>query len=461
MPTRRSLLATLLLVAPLFAAAADTKGSVPVAKLDAYFDALAKQQLANGTIAIAEKGVLRYQRSLGSAIISPKGNEPTDAATRYRIGSVSELFTAVLAMQLAEGASITLDSKLAEFYPDLPNALDITYRDLLQHRSGLANYTDVRDFQTWRTTPRTHAEILQIIGAAGAKFRPRERVDYNNSNYLLLGYVLEKIYERSYGEILERKITARLGLARTYYAGGGIASLESISYALTPGGWMAQVPTDPSIHGGAGGIVSTPAELVQFIDALFTGKLVTEHSLASMRGQEGGSGMGLWPYAIAGQTGFGQGGNIEAFRTCVYYFPQKNLAISYATNASLLSMDEIVDETLSLVFERGRKPPNFAPVKLTTHEQAEYTGEWRSADGSPRQTPFRNFKAPDQPIVLTVKPGTDAPIVTIQNRDFPLTGFGGHEFALRELGYFLRFNPRDDELVVRGPAWSYYLKRAR
>ena len=62
---------------------------------------------------------------------------------------------------------------------------------------------------------------------------------------------------------------------------------------------------------------------------------------------------------------------------------------------------------------------------------------------------------------LTVKAGNDAPMVTITNRDFQLSALGNDEFALRELGYFLRFNPRDDELVVRGPAWSYYLKRAK
>ncbi|MEJ0085835.1 MAG: serine hydrolase domain-containing protein [Pseudomonadota bacterium] len=461
MSTRRWLSATLLAVASTLCPAADTKVSVPAKKMDAYFDALANHQLANGSIAISERGVLKYQRAVGFARIANGKQEPTETATRYRIGSVSGLFTAVLVMQLVEGASITLDSKLAEFYPDLPNALDITYRDLLQHRSGLADYTGVANFQTWRTTPKTHAQILQIITTAGAKFPPRERVEYNNSNYLLLGYVLEKIYERSYDEILQRQISAKLGMSRTYYAGGGIASLESISYQLTPGGWVALTPTDPSIHGGADGLISTPAELVQFIDALFATKIVTAHSLANMRDQDGGSGMGLWPYEVAGQKGYGHGGNIEGFRSCVYHFPDSGISISYATNASVLSMDEIVDEALALIFERGRKPPTFEPAKLTTAQQAAYVGEWRSAGGLPQQTAFRQFRPPDQPIQLAVKAGTDAPIVTLQNRDFQLTALGGHEFELREIGYFLRFDPRADELVIRGPDWSYFLKRAR
>lgn len=453
------LLNVTLAAAPVFCTAAAPIATIQAGKLDAYFDALSKHQLANGSIAISQDGVLKYQRSVGFAKLDDGKPQPTDDATRYRIGSVSKLYTAAMVMGLVEGASITLDSKLAEFYPDLPNAIGITYRDLLQHRSGLADYTNVADFQTWRTTPRTHAQILTIIAAGGAKFAPRERVEYNNSNYLLLGYVLEKIYERPYDEILQRQIAAKLGLSRTYYAGTGIAGLESVSYVFTPGGWVAQVPTDPSIHGGAGGIVATPADLVRFIDAMFARRVVTAQSLETMRNQDGGSGMGLWPYFVAGQTGFGHGGNIEAFRSGVYHFPDSRISISYATNASVLSMDEIVDESMSLIFERGRKPPTFEPVSLSTTQQAKYLGEWRSAAGTPAGTQFRQFKQPDQPIVLSVKAGAGALVVTLQNRDFKLTALGNGEFALREIGYFLRF-VGEDELVVRGPEWSYYLKRA-
>lgn len=461
MSLTRWLLTTLLAVVPALATAADTKSSVPVAKLDAYFDALAANQFANGSIAISEKGVLRYQRSVGFAALDQGKPVPADSGTRYKIGSVTKLYTAAMVMQLVEGASITLDSPVAEFYAEVPNALTITYRDLLQHRSGLANYTEAPGFETWRTTPKTHAELLAIITAGGVKFPPRERVDYNNSNYLLLGYMLEKVYDRSYDEILIRQIAAKLGLARTYYAGGGLAGLQSKSYRLEPAGWAPQADTDPSIHGGAGGLVSTPAELVRFIDALFAGQVVSQQSLASMRNQDGGSGMGLWPYTIAGRTGYGHGGAIEGFRACVYHFPESGISISYATNASVLSLDEIVDEVLRLVFDRGHKASAFRPVKLTTQQQGDYSGTWRSADGAPANSPFRQFKAPDQPLLLVVKPGTDAPIVSIQGRDFQTTALGEGEFSLREIGYFLRFEPRSGDLVVRGSEWAYYLKRDR
>ena len=460
MSRAQSCLALLLLTVITAAGAADRSPAFPQAKLDAYFDALDRQKLANGSIAISERGELRYRRSVGFATTGDKGPEPADAGTRYKIGSVTKLFTAALTMQLVEGASITLDSRLAEFYPDLPNALDITYRDLLKHRSGLADYTQDGDFESWRTQPKTHAELLKVITDGGARFAPRERVEYNNSNYLLLGYVLEKVREQSYDEILRRRIVSRIGLLRTYYAGEGIPNLEARSYQFGPGGWVAQADTDPSIHGGAGALVSTPADLVQFIDALFARRLVSAQSLSSMRDQEGGSGMGLWPYTIAGQTGYGHGGRVEGFRACVYHFPDRKLSISYATNASVLSMDEIVDEVLSILFEKGRKPPTFAAVSLTTRQQDDYAGTWRSAAGTPEDTPFRQFTAPDRPIVLEVATGRQGLVGRVQGSDFALIPLGDDEFMIREIGYFLRFYPRRNELVIRGPEWAYYLKRA-
>jgi CubicO group peptidase (beta-lactamase class C family) len=338
------------------AAAAESWPGGANVKLDAYFDALQTGQQASGSIAISQKGMLRYQRSVGFARIENGQPEPANDGTRYRLGSVSRLFTAVLVMQLVEQASITLDSRLAEFYPDLPNALEITYRDLLQHRSGLANYTDAPGFEAWRTTQKTHAELLQIIAAGGAKFAPRARSEYSGSDYLLLGYMLEKVYERSYDDIVRRHITDKLGLARTYYAGTGNANLESIAYQRTPGGWAAVADTDPSIDGGAGGMLSAPTDLVRVMDALFTGKLVSAQSLESMRSQDGGSGMGLWPYEIAGQKGLGVTGDSAGFRACVYYFPERNLSIAYTSNAAVLPVDEIVKQTLLTIFERGHRP---------------------------------------------------------------------------------------------------------
>jgi len=451
-PARSALVAVLLFAANSYAA-----DLLPAAttKLDAYFDALARENLANGSLAISEKGVVKYQRSLGFASITPRGTEPADTNTRYRVGSVTKLFTAALTMQLVERASITLDSKLAEFYPELPNALDITYRDLLQHRSGLSNYTEAAGFEAWRTQPKPRAELLKLIAGGGARFAPRERLEYNNSNYLLLGYILEKIYDKPYADIVDKHIVSKVPLTRTE-SGARFGALP-VSYEKTPQGWKAVVATDAALHGGAGALTSTPTDLVRFIDALFAGRVVSPQSLASMRDQSVGTGLGLWAYPVAGKTGYGHGGAVESFRACVFHFPEQKISIAYATNAPVLSMSEIVDEVLALVFDGRRKPPAYAPLALSEAQQKPYLGVWRSAEGMPKRSPFRQFRPPDAPIELEVVSRANGAVARIQNTELALVAFGDGEFFIREIGYFLRFD--SDELVVRGPDYAYYLKK--
>lgn len=433
----------------------------PTPKLDAYFDALARHELANGSVAISEKGVVRYQRSVGFARMEGSAPVVATAKTRYRVGSVSKLFTATLVMQLAENGKVSLDDTVAHYSHTLPNASAISIRQLLQHRSGLPNYSDDAEFEAWRTKPRSEQTMLATIAGSGSRFKPGERVEYSNSNYLVLGYLLEKAYSAPYADILQSQLAIKLGLAQTYYLNSDVNRDESVSYSFTPGGWVAQAFTDPSIHGGAGGVISTPVEMVRVVDALFAGKLVKPSSLASMQRQDGGSGMGLWPYTVAQHTGVGHGGRMEGFRACVYHFPDAGVTIAYATNASILSMDEIVDETLALVFEPKRKPSTFDRIPVSKARQSEIAGTWRSVKGIPANTPFRQFATPDQPLELILKVTQEGLIGTLNGTDFPLVAVGEHEYMVEGIRYFLRAYPQRDELVVRGPEWAYFFRREK
>jgi CubicO group peptidase (beta-lactamase class C family) len=319
-------------------------------KIDAYLNGLQAQGQVNGSIAISERGVLRYKRSLGFATLDHGIPNSADAGTRYRIGAVTRIFTAALTFQLAERATLTLDNKLAEFYPELPNAIDITYRNVLQQRSGLSNYTSAAGYDTWRLAPRTRAEMLKVIIDGGVKFPPGERVEVNDTNYLLLGYVLEKVYERSYDDILRREIANKLGLVRTYQAGtGGSTTLEATSYRWTPEGWRPAAENDPSVDGGASSLVSNATDLVTFMDALFAGKVVTMYNLGAMRGDEDARPIGLRPVEISGHAGFGERGTTAAFEAAAYHFPDQKISIAWTGNAAQVPVDQILGEVLKLV----------------------------------------------------------------------------------------------------------------
>ena len=347
-----------LIVTTLLASAAHAD-SVPGAKkkLDAYFDGLQAQGQLNGSLAISERGALRYQRSIGFATIDNGVPQPADGGTRYRIGGVTRLFTAALAFQLAEQATITLDNKLAEFYPEVPNAIGISYRQMLQQRSGLPDYTASPGFASWRASPRTHAEMLKAIVDGGAGPPPGAGVESSDTNYLLLGYALEKVAGRPYDELLRLRITGKLGLVRTYVAGtGGTNTLEAVSYSWAPDGWRAVTGDDPSVGGGASSLVSNAGDLVAFTDALFAGKVVSAYNVGAMRDDENtGFTIGLRRLELAGTACLGERGHTAGFDAFVCHFPAQRITIAWTGNAAREPIDAVLDEVARLVKIRPAK----------------------------------------------------------------------------------------------------------
>jgi CubicO group peptidase (beta-lactamase class C family) len=171
------------------------------------------------------------------------------------------------------------------------------------------------------------------------------------------------VYGKPYAELVRTRIIDKLGLARTYY-GQRMNSLrhEALSYEWKPGGWVPAAQTDAALYLGAAGMVSSPADLVRFIDALFGGKLVSPTSLDSMRGTNGAA-LGLPPLELAGRKAHGHAGRIDGYGACVYHFPDSGISVSYASNASVLPPDELVEEVVALIFDRARRPPRFDAVK--------------------------------------------------------------------------------------------------
>ena len=151
-------------------------------RLDSLFNTLTARNLAMGSISITQNGKLIYQRTVG---------KDQDQTAAYRIGSITKVFTAILIYELIDSKRLSLDDTLSEFFPDLPNAGRITIAEMLGHRSGLENFAaTVADFNTWKEQPQTHEQLIAYIKNQQPDFEPGKKADYNNSNFLLLGYAL-------------------------------------------------------------------------------------------------------------------------------------------------------------------------------------------------------------------------------------------------------------------------------
>jgi len=356
-------------------------------RLDSLFDILDKKNLAMGSIAISQNGKILYRKVIGKAMINEHDTIPASDKTEYRIGSITKMFTAVMVFQLIEEHRLSLSDTLANFFPGLPNARRINVGMMLRHRSGLPNFTnnnDINHFDDWKDTPKTHEELLAMISAQKPDFEPNAKADYNNSNYLLLGYILEKITKKPYRELLNDRVIKKIDLKNTYYGtnGSNYAGDECASFKYFDNKWVKdKKPVYLDDFGGAGAIVSTPPDMLKFINALFTYKLVSKQSLDQMKTMVDGYGMGMFPYGSQSHPGFGHNGKTEGFSSSISYYVADKLAIAYCTNGEVYSKNYILDGVRAICFNEPYSVPTFNAIKLSDQQLDNYAGTYSSAEG--------------------------------------------------------------------------------
>src|SRR5688500_6875836 len=235
---RITILLTTLLTLALFAPA-DAQ-PLDKARLDRFFDRLAEKNKAMGSLAIVKDGDVVYTRAIGYGQISGTERKPLTAASRFRIASITKMFTATMILQLVEEGKLKLTDTLDKFFPQIPNAKKITIVQMLGHRSGIPNVRRDQNSQgNVNTTPITKDEMLALIAKATPDFEPDSKQSYSNSGYFLLGLILEKLTGKPYEEALKERITSKIGLRDTYTATGNIDvnKNEALTYIHVGGDW--------------------------------------------------------------------------------------------------------------------------------------------------------------------------------------------------------------------------------
>jgi D-alanyl-D-alanine carboxypeptidase len=332
------------------------------AKLDSLLNLLAANNKMMGSLALSHEGQVVYSHAFGAAQVAGAATTPATPATRYRVGSVTKVFTATLIFQLIEEKKLTLATPLATFFPQLPNAGTITIDQLLSHHSGLHSFTSDPAYPGYLAQPKTQAELLAIIAKTTPDFAPGTKAAYSNSGYVVLGYIVEKLTRMPYAQAVQKRIVARAGLRSTYYGGKIKPQNQEASSYRQASGWQPDTETDMSIPGGAGAVVSTPADLARFLEGLFDGRLVSAASLAAMQEVRDGYGRGLFTAPFEGQKFYWHNGAIDGFRSAMAYLPADKLALALCSNGSTYSTDDVVVDALKIYFGKPYKLPDFKPT---------------------------------------------------------------------------------------------------
>lgn len=403
------------------------------AKMDRFFDVLAEKDQAMGTLSIYQDGKMVYEKSMGYLDLEQKiGAKPQ---SKYRIGSISKTFTAIVIMQMVEEQKLSLDQPLAQYFPTVPNADKINIEQLLRHRSGLFNLTNQEDFSTWMEKEQSQASLLQRIVDNGTVFAPGEKTEYSNTNYVLLSWIAEQIDQQKFAQIIDQRIVQKCGLKSTFLGGKiNVDDNQARSYYKTMK-WMDAPETDMSIPLGAGAMVSTAGELNQMLTQLFAGKLVSETSLAQMSTMVEGIGMGLFIIPFHERQALGHNGRIDGFQSMAAHFKAENTTISYISNGIVYPFNDILIGALSIYFGKDFEIPDFKPgIELKSEDLDDYLGTYSSKD---------------LPLKITIsKEGNQLLAQATGQSAFPLDATEQHKFRFAPAGVVLEFTPSNKQMTL-------------
>ena len=228
--------------------------------------------------------------------------------------------------------------------------------------------------------PKTHDELVDMFAKQSSDFEPGTKMEYSNTNYILLGYIIEKLTKKSYADALKERVVDKIGLKNTYYASNAdISKNEARSYRYNGAKWISEGETDMSIPGGAGGIVSTPEDLIQFIDAVFANKLTNKISLDEMIRLEDNFGQGIFMIPFYDRSSLGHNGRIDLFESSLAYFGSEKLVVAFSANGINAVVNDFLIGVLSICFNLDYEIPKFYSFDVPIETLKEYAGDYHCA----------------------------------------------------------------------------------
>ena len=415
------------------------------AKMDSLLARFAEFDRGMGTLSLSTDTGEVYSYSIGYSDLAEGRKANHD--TKYRIGSITKMFTATIIMKLVDQGELSLEDTLSKFYPSIPNAGKISIEDLLRHRSGIYNMTQDSTYENWMESQQSKEDLVNRISAYESQFEPGSKASYSNSGYVLLTFIAEDVYGKPYVEIMEEEICQPCQLKQTIY-GGKIdpSQNEAFSYEAA-GEWTLSRETDMSVPRGAGGIISTASDLNLFLKCLYMDSLVSEKSLEKMMKIKSSFGIGMITVPFYSRKAYGHTGGIDAFRSNSFYFPKDSLAVSYVSNGQRTPVNNLMIGVLSIYFGKDYTLPVYKEsIQLKAEDLDQYLGV---------------YATDKMPIKITITKKAN----TLYGQDsaqpsFPLEATAEHQFQFEAAGLTMTFNAEEGTMLFEQFGNKFEMKRS-
>jgi D-alanyl-D-alanine carboxypeptidase len=297
------------------------------------------RRLVGVSVGIMEGGRIVFAKGYGSANLATHAR--VDTTTRFAIGSVTKQFTSAIILQLAAEGKLSVDDPVAKYLPDLTRAADIRLRDLMGHVSGYPDYYPLDFVDRRMLVPISADSLVRWYGHQPLDFEPVTRWSYSNTGFIILCRIAELATRRPYPQLLRERIFAPLGMRHTTYEPGRRDAEYAQGYAWF--GLGDPEPAEPEAAGwagAAGGIWSTPSDLLIWDRALLDGRVVPAEFLRMMttarqlvNGAGTNYGFGLSIGVFNGDTIYSHGGAVSGFAAQNTMVPRTRSAVVTLSNA--------------------------------------------------------------------------------------------------------------------------------
>lgn len=345
---------------------------------------MTKGKIPAVAVLVTKKGEIIHQKSYGKADIGHNINVTNDSA--FAIGSITKQFTGLAIAQLISRGTISLDDPLHKYFPDYPQtAKIITVRNLLNHTSGIVNYTTkpIVHENAWKDL--SHEEMIAWFKDEPLVFDPGTRWNYTNSGIYLLGVIIEKTTGLTYEAYLQQNIFTPFGMTRTYLAGSqDIVPSRVTGYDLMADGYKISKSYSATFPYAAGAIISTTGDLWKFLNNIHNGDLVSEEIRKIIYRQETLPNEEELIYTLGcffvgdleGHKTYFHGGQVYGFSSHQAYFPEDDVTVIILTNRMGYSPGP---SSLSQKISRevmGIAPPKVSKQRISKDEIAKITGTY-------------------------------------------------------------------------------------
>jgi CubicO group peptidase (beta-lactamase class C family) len=355
-------------------------GAIDPAATKERLDTVAKSYTTGnafmGAVLVVEGDRTLLDKGYGMADL--EWNIPDAPDVKFRLGSLTKQFTAALVLLLQQDGKLQIQDPLNKYLPEAPPSWDkITLADLLGHTSGIPNFTGDKAFRAWSLSPHTPTEEIAFFRDKPLDFDPGSKFAYSNSNFEVLGAVIEKVSGRRYGDLLRERIFDPLGMKDSGLDTDDLVLPKRASgYSPSKNGLANARSESMTVPWAAGSIYSTTGDLLRWEHGLFGGKILNEASLKAMTtAGKGDYGFGVFVKQQDGLKVVEHGGAIEGFNTYLSYIPERQIAVVVLSNVNGPAPDAMAPQLLDVVLG---KPVTLAnerkAVPIAASELQRFTG---------------------------------------------------------------------------------------